>query len=117
LTLRNSPDSDVIREVEACIDAAIEKNRHTERIVIGVLVTLFVAGLGLMVYAAIVQRWELLVPGSIVQVIIFFPIRKLIQLREDNMRLRILPQLMRLADTDEAKLLAARLVKRLIEKV
>jgi hypothetical protein len=33
------------------------------------------------------------------------------------MRLRILPQFMRLADTDEAKLLAARLVKRLIEKV
>jgi hypothetical protein len=38
-------------------------------------------------------------------------------LREDNMRLRILPQLMRLTDSEEAKLLAARLVKRLIEKV
>ena len=51
------------------------------------------------------------------QIILFFPVRKLIQLREDNMRLRILPRLMRLADSEEAKLLAARLVKRLIEKV
>jgi hypothetical protein len=115
--LRKKPDTEVIREVEACIDAAIEKNRHMERIVIGVLVTLFVVGLGLMAYAAVSQRWELLVPGSFVQIILFFPIRRLIQLREDNMRLRILPQLMRLADSEEAKLLAARLVKRLIEKV
>jgi MFS superfamily sulfate permease-like transporter len=115
--LSKKSDAEVIRQVEACIDAAIEKNRHTERIVIGVLVSLFVVGLGLMVYAAIIRRWELLVPGSLLQIILFFPIRKLIQLREDNMRLRILPQLMRLADSDEAKLLAARLVKRLIEKV
>ncbi|HTU92467.1 MAG TPA: hypothetical protein VMF69_20465 [Gemmataceae bacterium] len=115
--MRKKSDTEVIREVEACIDAAIEKNRHTERIVIGVLLTLFVAGLGLMVYAVVSQRWELLVPGSIVQILLFFPIRKLIQLREDNMRLRILPRLLRLADSEEAKLLAARLVKRLIEKV
>ena len=77
--MRKKSDEEVIREVEACIDAAIEKNRHTERIVVGVLLMLFVAGLGLMIYAAISQRWEMLVPGSIVQIILFFPIRKLIQ--------------------------------------
>ena len=115
--MRKKSDTEVIREVESCIDAAIEKNLHTERIVIGVLVSLFAVGLGLMVYAAISQRWQLLVPGSLLQIILFFPIRKLIQLREDNMRLRILPQLMRLADSEQAKLLAARPVKRLIEKV
>ena len=110
-------DSEVIQEVTACIESAIDKNRRTERTVVAVLVCLFVAGLGLLIYGAAIQRWELLVPGSIVQVIIFFPIRKLIQLREDNMRLQILPHLLRLADSDEAKVLAARLVKRLIGKV
>lgn len=115
--MRKKSDAEVIREVEAAIDGAIEKNRHTERMVLLVLVSLFVVGLGLIVYAAILQQWALLVPGSFLQIILFFPVRKLIQLREDNMRLGILPQLMRLADSDEAKLLAAGLVKRLIEKV
>lgn len=110
-------DADVIREVANCIDGAIEKNRRTERIVVVILVALFLAGLGLLVYGAVTQRWQLLIPGSIVQLSIFLPVRKLIQLREDNMRLQILPQLMRLADSDEAKLLAARLVERLIQKV
>ncbi len=115
--MRKKSVEEVIREVESCIDAAIEKNRRTEQIVVGVLVSLFAVGLGLIVYAAIVQHWQLLVPGSIVQMVLFFPIRRLIRLREDNMRLRILPQLLRLANSDDAKFLAARLVKRLIEKV
>jgi hypothetical protein len=82
-----------------------------------VLVVLIVAGLGLVVYGAASRRWELLAPGGLVQLLVFFPVRKLIQLREDNMRLQILPQLMRLAETKEAKALAAKLVQRLIEKV
>jgi hypothetical protein len=45
------------------------------------------------------------------------PVQRLIKLREDNVRLQILPQLLRLADTEEAKVLAAKLITRLIEKV
>jgi hypothetical protein len=115
--LSQKTDAEVIREVTACIDAAIEKNRRTERAVIAILVSLFLAGLGLLIYGAIIRRWELLVPGGLAQLIIYFPIRRLIRLREDNMRLQILPQLLRLADTREAKRLAANLVKRLIQKV
>ena len=95
----------------------MEKNRYTECIVIAILVALFVVGLGLLIYGALIQRWELLVPGGLVQLIIYFPIRRLIRLREDNMRLQILPQLLRLAESKEAKQLAAKLVKKLIEKV
>src|SRR5437868_6197315 len=40
-------DAEVVREVTACIDAAVEKNRRTERIVVGILVALFTVGLGL----------------------------------------------------------------------
>jgi len=114
--LSGKTDSEVVREVTACIDAAIKKNRRTEYAVIAVLLLLFLAGLGLLIYGAVIQRWELLVPGGLVQLIIYFPIRRLIRLREDNMRLQILPQLLRLAETKEAKQLAAKLIKRPIEK-
>ncbi len=80
------------------------------------LVALFLLGLGLLVFGAFLERWQLLVPGGIVQITIVFPLRHLIKLREENVRLQILPQLMRLADTREAKLLAAKLVKRLTER-
>jgi hypothetical protein len=115
--LSRKSDADVVREVTAVIDAAIEKNRRTERIVIVALLLFFLTGLGLLIFGAVIGRWEIFVPGGMVQLVIYFPIRRLIGLREDNMRLQILPQLMRLAETKEAKQLAAKLVQRLIEKV
>jgi hypothetical protein len=51
------------------------------------------------------------------QVVIVLPLRWLIKLREVNVRLQIPPQLLRLADTEEAKVLAAKLINRLIEQV
>ncbi len=110
-------DAEVVREVSDAVDAAISKNHRTERVVVGVLIALFAVGLGLLVFGAVVQRWELLVPGTLTQLTIVLPIRKLVALRENNMRLQILPQLMRLADSKEAKFLAAQLVKRLIQQV
>jgi hypothetical protein len=109
--------SEVVREVTTCIEAAIAKNRRQEWIVTGVLLALFVTGLGLLVYGALTRTWPLLASGGLVQITIVFPILRLIRIREENMRLQILPQLMRLAETAEAQALAARLVQRLIEKV
>lgn len=110
-------DAEVVREVSERIDVAIRQNRRHERVIVIVLVLLFVVGLGLIIYGAAIQEWQLLVPGGILQLTVAFPIRRLIKLREDNMRLQILPQLLRLADTEEAKALAARLASRLIEQV
>jgi hypothetical protein len=110
-------DAEVIRLVTESIQEAIRKNRHTERLYVGALVLLFLTGLGLLIGGGVAQRWELLAPGGIVQLAIVLPIRRLIQLRQDDMRLQIIPQLLLLAETREAKLLAAKLVKRLINKV
>lgn len=110
-------DAEVIQQVTEYIVEAVEKNRRSEHLVILVLVVMIGTGLGLVAYGALNRSWELLAPGGLTQLLVFFPIRKLIQLREDNMRLQILPQLMRLAETKEAKTLAAKLVRRLIEKV
>jgi hypothetical protein len=79
--------------------------------------SLFLVGLGLLIYGAIAQMWQLLIPGGIVQSTIILPLRWLIKLREENRTLHILPQLMRLAESKEAKALAAELVRRLIAKV
>ena len=108
---------EVVREVTACIERAIAKNRRQEWTVVGVLLALFATGLGMLVYGAVSQTWALLGSGGLIQVTIVFPVYRLIRLREENMRLQILPQLMRLAATNEAKALAAQLVRRLIEKV
>lgn len=93
------------------------KNRRQELGVVGLLVGLFAVGLALLVAGAVSQRYELLAPGGLLQAAIFFPIRSLLAIRAENRALLILPQLMRLADSQEAKLLAARLVAKLIEKV
>ena len=75
-------DAEVISQVTAYIDAAVEKNKRTEHVVMSMLVLLIVVGLGLIVYGAGTRRWELLAPGGLAQVLVFFPLRKLIQLRE-----------------------------------
>lgn len=117
MSKQKQDDARVVREVTACIEAATAKNRRQEWVVIGLLVALFVTGLGLLVYGAWTQAWGLLVPGGLIQITIVFPLRGLIKLREENRTLQVLPQLMRLAETKEAKVLAAELVRRLIGKV
>ena len=71
----------------------------------------------MIVYGAIIGRWKFLVPGGILQLTVAYPVRRLIKLREDNVRLQILPQLLRLADEGEGKVLAAKLASRLIDQV
>ena len=110
-------EPDVVGEVTRYVNEAISTNRQQEWVVIALLLALFLVGLGLLVYGAYSQSWQLLAPGGIIQMAIVFPLRRLISLREQNKALQILPQLMRLADTTEAKALAAELVKKLIEKV
>lgn len=82
-----------------------------------VLVALFAVGLALIISGAATGRWQLLAPGGIVQMTIAFPVRRLIKLREDNVRLQIIPQLLRLAEKEQGRALAAKLIERLIEQV
>lgn len=110
-------DADVVREVTARIDTTIAENRRSERVIVVALLLLFAVGLGLIVWGAAIGRWELLVPGGILQLTVAYPVRRLIKLREDNVRLQILPQLLRLAEEGEGKALAAKLASRLIDQV
>jgi hypothetical protein len=57
------------------------------------------------------------VSGGIVELAILMPIRELVKLRRENLRLEILPQLIRLADTANRKKLVFDLITRLIEQI
>ena len=46
-----------------------------------------------------------------------WPLRQIAKLREDKMRLQVVLQLLKLATSKESKLLAAELVRKLIEQV
>jgi hypothetical protein len=110
-------DDELIREVCGRIDSVIERHRKSERIIIVVLIVWFITGLALIGYGASIRSWHFLGPGGVLGVSIVLPVRRLIKLREDNLRLQILPQLLRLAESQESKALVAKLIQRLIEQV
>jgi hypothetical protein len=57
------------------------------------------------------------VSGGIVELAVIMPIRELVKLRRENLRLEVLPQLIRLADNANRKKLVFDLVSRLIEQI
>jgi hypothetical protein len=110
-------EDELIREVMAEMAKAFEVARRRERLETVAILLLFVVGLGLLVFGAVTQAWQLLVPGGLVQASIVVPLQRLVKLRAEQLTLQLLPQLMRLADSQEAKELAARLVKKLIGRL
>lgn len=110
-------DADVIEAVTLRIDRALKANRQHETTLVVLLVALFVTGLTLIVYGAVTGQWLVLAGGGLLKIAILYPLRLLIKLREGNVALQILPQLLRLAKTPEMKALAAKLIERLIEQV
>ncbi len=110
-------DDEIVDQVAKAIEEGNAKNRRQERFEITLLAILFFSGMSLLILGALLPRWELLVPGSIVQIITIWPLRQIAKLREDKTRLRIVLQLMKLSTSKESKALAAQLAKRLIEQV
>lgn len=105
----------IVHEVAGYVDEAIRKNRRSEWLIAGLLVAQFVAGLALLTAGAALDRWALIVPGGLLSSLLFWPVQKLIRLRANNLRLQLLPELLRLAETKQAQQLAAKLIDRLIE--
>jgi hypothetical protein len=108
---------DVVREVTDTIQAALKRNRRIETTLLGLLGGIGLTGIGFLVTALFTARWELAVSGGIVELAILMPIRELVKLRRENLRLEILPQLIRLADTANRKKLVFDLITRLIEQI
>ncbi len=108
---------DVIDRVTERIDRAIRRNIHLERLIIGILVTLFLSGIGLVIGGVVSQRWECFIPGGLAEVAIIFPIQKLTKLREDNLLYETFPALLRMANTTRTQELPTLFLGRLIERM
>jgi hypothetical protein len=111
----NQNESNVAVEVGNRIDAAVALNRKHEDSIIILCVLMTLSGLTLLLWGAFKEQWTVIVSGGALQSLVFFPIRKLIKLRENNVILQVVPQLLRLANDVESKRLAASLVQKLIK--
>jgi hypothetical protein len=109
--------SAILEAVTARIDRAIQRNVKLEKLFIVILMTLFLAGLGLMMGGVISQRWECFIPGGLSEVAIVYPIEKLRKLREDNLLFETFPALLLMANTTRPQQLLTQFLGRLIERM
>jgi len=107
----------IVEVVNSRIDKAIRDNAGSERLISVVLITLFVAGIVLILWGAYHEQWTFLVPGGMAEMALVFPVRQLVKMRADNMSLQVIPPMLRLAGTDDAKTLAMELIQRLIRQL
>jgi hypothetical protein len=110
-------DVEVVREVTDTIQKALQRNRRIETTLLALLGGIGLTGIGLLASAIFTARWELAISGGIVELAVLMPIRELVKLRRENLRLEVLPQLIRLADTANRKKLVFDLISRLIEQI
>lgn len=110
-------DADLVREVTQTVENAIRRNGRIETVLIVILVLLTATGIGLMIYGAAIRQGLVALPGSLCQLAVAMPIRSLVKLRQENIRLQILPQLIRMADSQREKKLVMKFVEALIQQI
>jgi len=110
------PDAEVIQEVTRRIEGAVAAYRRLGWLLLILLLSLLVAGLALVIYGVMEGHWVLGVAGGGVLLGIILPIRSLMQLHADSLRLQMIPQMLRLADTPKAKALMYELIQKLIQR-
>lgn len=107
----------ILEAVTARIDRAIQRNVKLEWLFIVILMTLFLAGLGLMMGGVISRRRDCFIPGGLSEVAIIYPIEKLRKLREDNLLFETFPAMLLMANTSRSQQLLAQFLGRLIERM
>lgn len=110
-------NEEVVNDVTAHIESALLKNRRIETLLLVLLTTICASGLGLIWVGILTRQWAFALPGSICEFAAGFPILSLVRLRQENIRLAIVPQIIRLADNDSRKKLVFQLVERLISQI
>jgi hypothetical protein len=110
-------DAEIIREVTRSVEQAIRENRRIETALVIILISLSATGLVLLLVGAFREQWAIALPGGLCELSIAMPIRSLVKLRQENIRLAILPQMLRLADTQTEKKLVLKFVGTLISQI
>jgi uncharacterized ion transporter superfamily protein YfcC len=110
-------DAELAREVTGFIDEAIRKNRRIESFLLVLLVGLSASGIALMIYGAISERWFAATLGAACFLVIGLLLRSLIRLREEDVRLALLPSMVRLANSPGEKRSVTKFVEALIGRI
>ena len=109
---------EVLPRIRSRIDEALGQNRRDAGLIAALLVAMFVVALGLILYGAAVDQWAMIAPGGLLQILILFPVRRLTKLREGNLMLQVVPDLLvLLEDTPEGRAMAVKMIEKLIERV
>jgi hypothetical protein len=107
----------LVVEVEKRIDRTLKRHALVGWIIVAILVTFFLAGMGLVIYGTLKESLYGIASGGVVEAFIIAPVARLIRFRGDDIRLAIIPALLPLLDHNKARELAALLVQALIDQV
>jgi len=99
------------------IDQSIRENLPREILITVILVVEVGAGIFLLIYGIRAGGWVPFAAGSACQLAIGWPIAKLLAIRRDNLHLKILPSLIRMADKEDQKELSYKLAEKLMAKL
>ena len=111
--------TDLMERVRSRVDEALDKNNRIAVTVTILLSILFLTGVTLILTAAILQNVAMGLTGGILEIAIVFPIRMLLELRREDIRLQFIPELVQMAaelGKDEKQMLFRAVVK-LIEEM
>ena len=103
-----------IDEINSRIDEALDRARRLENIVISMAAVLFLTGLAVFVAGFILERDFAIITGAVLQSSVLWPVKKLIEIRDQNIRLGVIPSLTKTISDDRAQ---ATVLMKLIEKI
>ena len=79
--------------INSRVDGALKDNRRAEHIVIGMAVGIFLLGIGILVVAYRLTNPYVSGGTVLFQSLLYWPIREILKLRQDNLLLQTLPVL------------------------
>lgn len=103
-----------IHEINRRIDESLEKAKRLEYIVIGMSLTVFLLGVIMLAVGFWFEKNVAIGFGAFIDAMIAWPINKLIGIREQNIKLGIIPALSLTIDNEEEQV---KILQKLIDKI
>jgi hypothetical protein len=103
---------DNIEIINSRIDSMILAGKKLENIVIAMAIILFVTGLSVLIYGIYSEQSIAIGSGTLMDIMIIWPINRLTKMREKNILLGVMPSL---ATTVNDSVIQAEILKKLIE--
>ncbi len=108
---------EIADRVAAIIQKALRRNLYLEIITVILLATVAGVGIYLLLRGASDRSWELLISGAACEASVGWPVVNLLNLRRFNLLFQTLPELIRMADTEDGKKLFYAFIERLMERL